>query len=117
MVKAKAFVIETHQVQQGRVEVIHGQRVDGSFETEFIAFSVAVSLFDASACQKAGEGVGIVIAPGTVGLKEGHASKFRCPDNQYLLKQTPLLHIRDQCGCGSIHDFRLHGVGLQNVRM
>ena len=60
----QAFVVEAEQVQDGRVEIVHADLVDGGLVTKFVGRAVMDAALYAAACQPVGEGEGIVVAAG-----------------------------------------------------
>ena len=76
VIKGQSLMIQAHQVQEGGVEVVQARRMFFGFEPESIAATVTVSFSDACPSQKTGEGVWVVVAPGAISLKKGHAPKF-----------------------------------------
>ncbi len=116
VIERQPFVIESHQVQERGVEVVDGGLVDGRFESELVAFAVAESLLHAGSGQEAGERTGVVIAAGSVGLQERHATEFGRPDDQRVFQQAALFHVGDQRGRRLIHDLGLHRMRLQRCR-
>ena len=117
VIKGQSLMIQAHQVQERGIEVVEARRMFFGFEPESIAATVTVSFSDACPCQKTGEGVWVVVAPGSISLKKRHAPKLRTPNYESVLEQTPALHISDESSRGLIHDLGLHGMSLGNVAM
>lgn len=115
VIKGQSLMIQAHQVQEGGVEVVQARRMFFGFEPESIAATVTVSFSDACPSQKTGEGVWVVVAPGTISLKKGHAPKFRAPYDQSVFQQSALFKVANQGSRRLVHDFCLHGVGFLNV--
>jgi len=78
---------------------------------------VGVAFFDAGTGEEASEGVGVVVATGSVALEEGHAAEFGGPDDEGVLKHAALFEIANESGGGLVHDLGLHGVGILDVRV
>ena len=117
MVVGESFVVQAHEVQKGCVKIVDRNGIHRRLESELITLSVTCSGLYPRSCQKAGECIRVVVSPGPVRLKERHASEFGCPHDECVIKQSSLSHIGDQCCRGLIHDFRLHRVCLENVRV
>ena len=108
MLKGEAFVIETEEVEDRRVEVVKRMNILHGFLAEFVALSGADARLHARARHPAGEAVGIVIAALRAFLEEGHAAKLRAPDNKCILKQATLFQITNQSGGRLVEDLRMH---------
>lgn len=115
VVVGEAFVVETHEVKYGRVEVVDAGGVFFGFGAEVVTGAVAMAFFDAGSGEEAGKGVGVVVAAGAVALEEGHAAEFGGPDDEGVIEHTTLFEIGDEGGGGLVHDFGLHGVGVFDV--
>ena len=102
-------------MEDSRIEVVYACRVDGRLEAPFVALAIAEAFLHAGPGQKAGKRIRVVIAPRTIGLQEWHASKLSRPNHQSIIQQSSALHIVDQRRSWLIHDFRLHGVSLEDV--
>ena len=111
----QSAVIESHQVQQRRVEVVDRRDVLDRFEPEFIAGPVGVTGADAGTGEEAGERAGVVVAAGPVGLQERHPTEFGAPHHQRVIQHAAGLEVRDQRRGRLIHDLRLHRVRLRDV--
>ena len=115
VVIGQALVIQAHEVENSRVEVVYASRVDCRFEAPFVALAITEAFLHAGPGQKAGKRIRVVIASRTIGLQEWHASKLGSPNHKGIIQQPPAFHIIDQCRSWLIHNFRLHGVGLEDV--
>ena len=83
------FVIQTHQMQDGGVQVVNMHFVFDSGETEFIRCTVSHAPLDASTGQPHGKTMMVVIATVTV-LGNRRATEFPPPDNQRVLQEIAL---------------------------
>jgi len=113
----KAFVIQSHEVEDGGIEIVDGGTSGNCLEPELVAFTVSETLLHAGPGEKAGKSIRVVVASGTVALKEGHASELSAPNDQSVIEQAAALQVMDQGGGGLVHDLRLHGMGLENIAM
>ena len=117
VVERQSLMVESHEMQQGGIEVIDGCFVNSSLEAKLIALTITHRVFDSRTCKKAGESTGVVVASTTIGLQERHSAKLGCPHDERVLKHATLLQICDQRGCGDIHDLCLHRMRVGNVGM
>ena len=102
VVKRQPFVVEAHQMQESRIEIVYRGFVDGGFESEFVALAVTESAFDAGAGHEARKGSRVVVASGPVALQKRHSTKLGRPDDQCVFQQTPLFKIGQQTSNRSI---------------
>lgn len=115
VVEAESLVVESHEVEQGGIEVINGGGIDRGFKSKLIALAVAETFPNAGTCHEAGKRIGIVVAARSVGLEERHTTKLGAPNYQRVIQQTPPFQVVYQCGCRLVHDFRLHGVCVSDI--
>lgn len=115
VVKGQPFVVQAHEVQDGGVKVVDRCFVDGGLEAKLIAFPITEAASNASSCQEAGEGSGVVIPARPIGLEKRHAAELCRPHDERVFEKASLLHIGDQCGRRLIHDFGLHGMCVCDV--
>lgn len=117
MVVGEAFVVEAHEVKNGRIEVVNAGRIFFGFGAEVVTGAVAMAFFDAGPGEEASKGIGVVVAAGSVALQERHATEFGSPDHQGVVEHTALFEIGDKGSGGLVHDLSLHGVGVFDVRV
>ena len=86
VVVAESFMIETHDVQNSGIKIIDLHWINESLRSEFITLAVAETLFHSGPCKEAGEGVGVVIATGSIPLKKRHASELGGPDDERIFE-------------------------------
>ena len=115
VVVGEAFVVEAHEVKNGRIEVVNAGGVFFGFGAEVVTGAVAMAFFDAGPGEEAGKGVGVVVAAGAVALEEGHSTEFGSPDDQGVVEHTALFEIGDKGSGGLVHDLSLPGVGVFDV--
>src|SRR5438876_901325 len=89
-------MIESHQMQNGRVQVPDMVAIDHRFMAEFIGFAVSRASLDPAAGQKISKAFRIVIAPILVSLHHCLAPEFAAPNYESALQQSTLLQIREQ---------------------
>ena len=61
--EGEPFVIDPHQIEQRRVEVMHVHGIFGNRVTQFVGFSVAETTLGSSTRYPNGEGIFVMIAP------------------------------------------------------
>ena len=81
VVVGEAFVVEAHEVKNGRIEVVNAGGVFFGFGAEVVTGAVAMTFFDAGPGEEAGKGIGVVVAAGAVALQERHSTEFGRPDH------------------------------------
>jgi hypothetical protein len=91
------LVIQTEQVQQRRMQVMHVHLFGDCLVSKLIGFAVAISRFDASSGEPYGKSVGIVIASCAVLLSIGGATKLAPPPHHGFVQQSPLFEILQEC--------------------
>src|SRR5262245_5279536 len=95
-------VIEAHQVEDRRVEVVHVHRVLGDVVPELIRRPDRRAGGDAPAREPHGERARVVVAThvgwALAPLVHGGAAKLTSPDHQGLFEQPTLLEIADEGG-------------------
>lgn len=91
VVEAEFLMIESKQMERGRMEIIRVAGILGGLETEFVRASVGGTSSDASPSEPSGERAGVVISP--FALAGGLASKFRGADDQGAVEQAMRLEI------------------------
>src|ERR1043166_4084999 len=85
------LVIETEQVQNGRVQVVDVYSVFSDVKTEFVGFTDGHSGFDAAAGQPHGKSLRMMIAAQFaakvgVGFDHRRAPELAAPDNERLIQ-------------------------------
>ena len=115
VVVGEAFMIQSHEMKDGGIEIVDRGATGYCLEPELITFAMAEGFLNAGPGEEAGKGIGVVVTPGSISLQKRHATKLCAPDDQCVIKQTAALHIMDQGGGGLVHDLRLHGMRLQYV--
>ena len=63
------LVVQAHQVQDGCVQIMDGGAILYCFIAKFVGATILDTTFDATAGKPHGEGVGVVIAAGTIALR------------------------------------------------
>ncbi len=114
VVLGQALVIQSQEVQDGRIEIPDGGSIDGRPASECIGFPVTHAAPNARAHHPEGEGIGIMVSPRCALLMSGHAPKFGAPEDERVFKQTPLFEVGEQGGGGLVEDGAMaHVVGPQ----
>ena len=90
------LVIDAHQMQNRRVQIMDVNLILHRAETKFIRFPVYGAPFDATAGQPHTESEWIMIAPVNPPLRSRSASKLAPPDNQCFIQQSALLEVGQQ---------------------
>ena len=92
----QASVIDAEQMQNGRVQIVAGQRLDGA-PAPLVAFSVGHAALDAGAGEPGDRRAAVVIAP-LGALAERMPAELGAEDDQRVLEQASLLEILQQGG-------------------
>ena len=89
------FMIDSQQVQQRGVHIVHVDLVLNRFMPEFIGRPKGKTRFDTAATQEVSKAFRVVIA--TIGpLFEWVTTEFASPPDQSVFQQPALFHISDQ---------------------
>jgi len=101
---SELFVVESHDVQDGGMEVVDVDQVFHNVVTDVVGFAVNHAAAYISAGQPAGERVGVMRAGfGSLAvLGPGGAAEFGAEDEQGFFEQAPLFEVGDQGGDGLI---------------
>ena len=93
----QSLVVESQQVKQGGVKVVHVDLVLDRLVAELVGCAIGEAGLDATTSQPGREPIGIVIATGNflfVGiLNVGGSAKFTAPPDDGVLQQPPLLQV------------------------
>lgn len=106
------LVIDSEEVEKGRLEVVNVDTVFGDVEADVIAGTVGHAGFDSAACHPDGEGVRVMIPPPTraivvSALKKRSTPKLATPDDKGGIEHATLLQILKQSGRGLVGGFTL----------
>ena len=81
----QAFVIQSHQMEDGGVEVVHVNSILDGSESEYVGGSKTETRFDPATRHPDGEPVVVVVAS-LLALGSRCASKFATPQNQGFIE-------------------------------
>ena len=103
----QSFMVDAEEVENGRIEVVHVDRITGDVVGEVVGFAVDVALFDTTAGEPHAEAAGVVIAA-VVFHRQGPlavdgATELAAPDDEGVIEETPLFQITDQGRTRLIH--------------
>ena len=98
VVKTEAFVIQSQQVKNGRVNIVNRDRVFHGLESEVVGGAMGIGFFDSSAGQPDRESFGVMVPTAGALLKGWHPAKLGAPHNQRVIQQAALLEILEQRG-------------------
>src|SRR4051812_48976758 len=81
------LMVESQQVQDCRLQVVHMHLVFGDAEAEFVGFAIGETGFHTATSQKHSEAIRIMVAPenftaGSAAFAERCAAKFTAPNDQ-----------------------------------
>ena len=104
--KGQFFVVDSHQVQQRRVEIVDVHFLLGSVPAEVVGGSVSESREDTGPSEAEGVAVRMMLTPISA-LTGGGSAEFTAPNDQRIVKQPTCLEGRQEranrlVGCGSI---------------
>ena len=96
-------MFDAHQVQDGRVEVVHVHAVLDDVVAEVVGLAVGHALVDAGAGHQDREAARVVVAA-VVGLREGalrvgRTTEFAAPDDERIIEQSALFEVGEQDLC------------------
>jgi len=89
----QSLVIESQQVKQGGVEIVHVDFVLDRFVPKLIGGTVGETGLQAIASQPGRKSSCIVIASGAIILSVGRATEFTAEPDDGILQQSPLLQV------------------------
>ena len=107
VVIGEPLVIETEQVQYGRVEVVNRGDIHGRAPAEIVGGSVAHASLHACSHHPGREGVGVVVAPARALLMRGHPTKLRAPNDENVIQHSALLEVSEQRGGRLVEDWAM----------
>ena len=110
------LVIQSHEGQDGGVQVMDMDPILNSGEPEIVRGSIAESGLDATAGHAHGEAVVVVISS-LLALGGGSSSELTAPDHQGLIQQASPLEILDQGGDSLVTGLGEPGVSTLDVSM
>lgn len=94
--EGESGVVDTGEVHDGGLHVMHMNRIFGDIPCEVIRFAIDGAGFAAATCKPPCEGAAEVIAAfgiGGVTLTEGCASKFAGPDNERVIEHAAFFEV------------------------
>ena len=86
VIERQPFVIQTQQMQNGRVKIVNLGDILDRLVAEFIGSAITERGFDTRAGEPASEAGGIVVPAARTGLERGHPSEFRTPGDQRVFE-------------------------------
>ena len=95
-------VVDSHQVQNGRMQVVAIGLVGGGLVAELVAGAEAGAALDAGAGQPGHEGAAVVVAAGAA-LGERHSAELGRPDHQRVVEEAARLQVAEQGGDRPVH--------------
>ena len=102
----KPFVIHSQQMEQGRVQVIHVDRILSDVVAEIIGGSPGHPRLDPSPRKPHGEASWVVVSTSfraiPITLARDTSAKLSPPDDQRVVQHTSLLQVRNQGSTGLI---------------
>src|SRR5512135_2800674 len=94
-------VVEAKGVQQGGLKIVDGDGVLNGRVTEVVGRAVDVTGLETAAGQPEGEAVAVMVAA-VLPLRDRQTSELARPENDRLVKQSPLLEVAHERGAGLI---------------
>lgn len=114
--EGELLVVETHQVENGGVQIMDMDLLVNGGEAEFVGGAVGQATLDAAAGHPDAEAVMVVVAS-IASLGGGSSAKFTSPEYQGVFEQTALLQVHEQGGDRLITIFRLGAVAFFQIAM
>ena len=106
MPERKAFVVDSQEMKDCGVEVVHVYCVLGDVVAEIIGFAVRVPCFNSGARHPHREATRVMVAArlGAVPFSlTGHSTaELAAPNDQSVLEQAALFQVFHECGAGLI---------------
>ena len=98
----QAQMVDTHQMQQCRVEIMDVHFVLDSVITVFVGGSVLETAFNSSTRHPHGKAFGVVITP-VFALRHRCSSKLSAPHNERIVQHPALFKIFQKASDGQVH--------------
>lgn len=104
VVVGEAFVVESKEMQDRSLEIVHVDFVLGDVEAKIVGLTVSPGLGAASGHER-GEGLGVVVAArlaseGWIGFNHGSAAEFTAPDDEGFVKEAVSFEVLNESGGG-----------------
>ena len=96
VIKRQSLMVDSQQMQCGRVKVIAVRRILRGLEAYIIAASIPYATAHTTPCHPCGEGSWVMVATLLFALHEGLPSKLARADDQRRFQQSSLLEIFNQ---------------------
>ena len=90
VVEGQTSMVQAQQVQNGRVQIVHGGDVFDRLVPELVGRTVAEAWFDTRPGQPDGKAGRIVVAAAGTFLKGRHTTKLRTPNDERIFQQPAL---------------------------
>jgi len=84
MIIRKSLMIQSHQMKNRSVKVVHARPPLYALEPKIITLSITVSFFNPGTGKETGKCIRIVIPTRSIPLKERHPTKLGAPDYQSI---------------------------------
>ena len=97
-------MVETQQVKDGRMEVMHGGDVQLGLPAELIGGPMGEGGIDPGSRKPASKAERVVIATTGSFLESGHAPEFRAPDDEDIIEHAAGFEVADEGGGGLVED-------------
>ncbi len=116
MMEQQLLVVETHQIEDCRVQVVHVDAVLDGMQAELIGLTNDLAPFDTAAREPHRKAIRVVVAAIPF---FGHcrATKFTAPDDECRFQQAPSFEVFQQGRDGLVGLLAEFGVILFNLRM
>lgn len=98
----EAATIQSHLVQQRRMDVRYVVRILDGVEAQLICRAMDDAAFDAATREPDAEAVGMMVAP-VRALRAGRAAKFRGEDNDGFVEQAAAFQVLKQASGRFVH--------------
>ncbi len=108
--EGELFVIETEQVEEGGVEIVHVDLAVHGEVPEVVGGAPGESGFHTAAGEPGGEAAGIVIATGAILLGVGCPTEFSAPPDEGIFEETASMEIGEEAGDGFVGGAGVLGV-------
>jgi len=96
--KRKSFVIDAQLVQDGRVQVVNGERIDNGVRAKLVGFSIRDSAFEAATSHENRIAADMMISASDIVDRTdgGCPSHFASPQHNGLIQKAALMQVCDQ---------------------
>ena len=101
MAKSEALVVQSYEVQDGCMEVMHVADVIHGVKAKLVCRAMDHTASDAATCEEHAEALGMMVSPVGAGSVRG-AAEFAGPEDESAFEQAALFEVADERGHSAV---------------